>query len=177
MLAFDAADLGTVLARSTIQSRGMGTLRFDGKEVVLLTGPGEEERSPLVRPAPDTMATAEFNNGVGAPPLDVTTPNGTTIAWVLEPAGLVDAVPLPDPDGVVPLSGVVDDKGTWSRAVWTLQPDGTSAGQAVATRPDSYNDGPSISERGIVSLERTPGGWRVVRFPLPFLTHGGGSWR
>jgi hypothetical protein len=171
LLAFDAADLGTVLARSPIQSLGTGNLRFDGKDVVLSIGdlpPNAETHFPLVRPAPDTMATTALPNVVGEPPLEVTTPDGTTIAWELEPAIFGSVVPLADPDGVVALTGGFQDKDTLSWAVWTLQPDGTSAGQAVAIRPDPYNGGPSISERGIVSLERTPGGWRVVRFPLPF---------
>jgi hypothetical protein len=164
VIAFDATDLSTVLARSSIQSRTLGMLQFNGEEVVVALGPDEdEERFPLARPALDTMATVELGSEAGSPSLQVTTPNGTT-TWVLEQANLEDAMPLTD--GTVAVSGGVEREDTSPRAVWILRPDGTSTGQQMATRPDSAN-GLSLSERGIVSLERDEDTWRVVRFPLP----------
>jgi hypothetical protein len=165
VVAFDAADLSTILARSSIQSRTLGMLAFNGEEVVLALGPDEvEERFPLARPAPETVATVELPSEAGSPSLQVTTSDGMTTTWVLEQANLEDAMPLAD--GTVAVSGGVEREDTSARAVWVLRPDGTYTGQQVATMPDPAN-GLSLSERGIVSLERDGDTWRVVRFPLP----------
>jgi hypothetical protein len=164
ILAFAADDLTTVLARSTVNSRGLGNLFLDGDELVLQLD--TTQRFPLARPAPPTLPQVRRVPSAPSPSVTVTAANGATTTWVLDGSlGIEDVCALPD--GSVVVSGFVGTSSTPERAVWRLRPDGAAVAQRVDTKPASFNSGLSLSEHGIISLEFHDDTWQVLQFPLP----------
>jgi hypothetical protein len=161
LIAVDARDPATVLSRSPITGDGLGMLRFDGDEVVLVLD--TEQSFPLARPGPAGTPIVDPQHDHDPPSLVVTASGGST-TWTVEP-GWEEAVPLAD--GSVAVLGAVDIDGSGTRVVWRLEPDRSWVGEQIAARSAAANGGPSVSEQGVVVLERDGGSWRVVRFPLP----------